>query len=230
MSPLVFKISLRKGNYDDWSDSVEKNLASRCDKIPYKHKENLKNLVTKKWWLLTNILLLNYLLFKSGLSNSNGVPVLNGPPAQCRYWRKRQNLWKTCTRRCPTLAIRNNLSVGTIHTILHEHLSVQDGCQMFAALQKQVWVEFSELCSENPYSIFNRIVTGDETWVHPYDFGSKQDSLQWHEKGIDHRRTLKSPHPLKTRGATVFWDFKGILLIECTKKNFEVLLPYLRNL
>lgn len=126
------------------------------------------------------------------------------------------------------LAAMTNLSVGTIHAILHDHLNLSKVCarwvpRMLIAPQKQVRVEcckeFLELCGDDPSSIFGRLVTGDETWVHHYDPESKQESMQWHKKGAEHPKKFKvTPSAGKTM-ATVFWDSKGILLIEYTKKG-----------
>ncbi|KAF7251792.1 hypothetical protein EYD10_02920 [Varanus komodoensis] len=121
------------------------------------------------------------------------------------------------------LAEMTNLSVDTIFTIFHDHLNLSKICarwvpRMLMKPQKQVRVkccrEFLELCGKDPLRIFNRIVTGDETWVYHYDPESKQEPMQWHKKGAD---------PLKKFAgkimATVFWDSKGILMIEYTKRG-----------
>lgn len=58
------------------------------------------------------------------------------------------------------------------------------------------------------------IVTCDETWVHHYTPESKQASKEWRRKGEG------APIKAKTRLsagkvlATVFWDFKGVLLVD----------------
>jgi hypothetical protein len=59
------------------------------------------------------------------------------------------------------------------------------------------------------------IVTGDETWVSHFTPESKRQSLEWH-----HPRSPSKPRKFKqtlsTRKimATVFWDRKGVLLVE----------------
>ena len=63
-------------------------------------------------------------------------------------------------------------------------------------------------------AMLERIVTGDETWVHYYQPESKQASMQW--------KHLESPTPTKFKVvqsagkvmATVFWDVHGVLLVE----------------
>lgn len=129
------------------------------------------------------------------------------------------------------LAEMTKLSVGTIYTILHDHLNMSKVSarwvpRMLTAPQKQVRVEcckeFLELCGENPPSIFDRIVTGDETWVHHYDPESKQESMQWHKKGAEPPKKFKVTPSAGKLMATVFWDSKGILMIEYTEKGHSI--------
>ena len=61
-------------------------------------------------------------------------------------------------------------------------------------------------------AMLKRIVTGDETWVHHYQ--PKQASRQWKYK--------ESPTPTKFKVvpsaskvmSTMFWDMRGVLLVE----------------
>ena len=63
-------------------------------------------------------------------------------------------------------------------------------------------------------AMLERIVTGDETWVHHYQTETKQASRQWKHK--------ESPTPTKFKVvpstskvmATMFWDMRGVLLVE----------------
>lgn len=129
------------------------------------------------------------------------------------------------------LAEMTNLSVGTIHAILHDHLNLSKVSarwvpRMLTAPQKQVRVEcckdFLELCKEDSTSIFDRLVTGDETWVHHYDPESKQESMQWVKKGADPPKKFKVTSSAGKIMATVFWDSKGILLIEYKNKGVSI--------
>jgi hypothetical protein len=61
----------------------------------------------------------------------------------------------------------------------------------------------------------DHIVTGDETWVSHFTPESKRQSLEWH-----HPRSPSKPRKFKQTlstwkiMATVFWDRKGVLLVE----------------
>ena len=112
------------------------------------------------------------------------------------------------------------LSIGTIHTILHDHLNISKVSarsvpRMLTAPQEKVRIaccrELLEMCSENADGVMDRIVTGAETWVHHYDSESKQESMQWHKKGTDPPKKFKvSPSAAKLM-ATVFLGLKGNL-------------------
>jgi histone-lysine N-methyltransferase SETMAR len=74
--------------------------------------------------------------------------------------------------------------------------------------------QFLELCEGQEEEIIQRIVTGDETWIHHYDPESKQESMQWKHKGSPSPKKFKVQHSAGKVMATVFWDSEGILLID----------------
>src|SRR3954464_12027053 len=63
-------------------------------------------------------------------------------------------------------------------------------------------------------TFLERIVTGDETWVHHYTLETRRSSMQW--------KHVTSPSPRKFRVqrsagkgmATVFWGTNGVLLLD----------------
>jgi len=80
------------------------------------------------------------------------------------------------------LAEMVGVSPTTILNILHQHLGMSKVSarwvpRMLTPLQKQQRVEcsreFLDLCGDNKDEVLNRIVTGDETWVHYYEPESK---------------------------------------------------------
>lgn len=121
------------------------------------------------------------------------------------------------------LSASTGLSYGTVYTILHEKLGLSKLSarwipRMLTAQQKQIRADSSlallHLYNENPEDFVSRVVTGDETWVHHYDPESKQESMQWSDKGS------KPPIKARVRASagkimlTVFWDCKGIILVD----------------
>ena len=51
---------------------------------------------------------------------------------------------------------------------------------------------FLKLCEANQQEVLNKIITGDEAWVHYCDPESKQESIQWHVKGTPAPKMLKT--------------------------------------
>ena len=84
--------------------------------------------------------------------------------------------------------------------------------------QKIARVEISETLlaryEEEGDAFIHRIVTCDETWLHYYTPETKRASKQWRGKAEE------CPVKAKTRllggkvMATVFWDLKGVLLVD----------------
>jgi histone-lysine N-methyltransferase SETMAR len=115
------------------------------------------------------------------------------------------------------------MSVGTVHRILHEHLGMVKVSARWIPklLSLQQKVDRVNICKqllqdyENDLDgFYARLVTGDESWFHYYEPESKVQSMQWkHPDSPAPVKPLATPSAGK-RMATVFWDSKGILLIE----------------
>jgi len=58
------------------------------------------------------------------------------------------------------------------------------------------------------------IVTGDETWVFHHTPESKQQSLQWRHMHSPRIKNFKSSISVEKTMASVFWDRKGIILVD----------------
>lgn len=58
------------------------------------------------------------------------------------------------------------------------------------------------------------IVTEDETWMHHWDPPTKQKSVQWVYKGPSPLKKAKTQSSAEEVMFPVFWDSKGIILIE----------------
>lgn len=70
--------------------------------------------------------------------------------------------------------------------------------------------------------MLNRIVTGDESWVHHYQPESKRDSMQWkHPSSPSCMKFKVTPSAGKVM-LTVFWDSQGVLLAHFQKRGENV--------
>lgn len=142
------------------------------------------------------------------------------------------------------LAEALDISTGSVLHILHEKLGMSKvSCRwvprMLTVENKRLRVaaanEFLGMCEVDPESVFRRIVTCDETWVHHYDPETKQQSSQWRRRGEPAPVKFKTQPSAGKIMATIFWDAKGILLIDymphkttITGINYAQLLSKLR--
>ena len=98
-----------------------------------------------------------------------------------------------------TISAQFDVSVGTVHTIIREELKMLQICAEFVPrvlreVQKERHChdsrEMVELINSHP-SVFDALVTCDESWVYCYDPETMRQSSQWKHAG--------SPRPKKAR-------------------------------
>lgn len=70
------------------------------------------------------------------------------------------------------------------------------------------------LFEQNPDGFLQRFVTMDETWVHHYQPESKEQSKQWKRPGSPTPRKAKIVRSAGKIMASIFWDAKGVLLLD----------------
>ena len=66
----------------------------------------------------------------------------------------------------------------------------------------------------NPEDFHTRLITGDETWLHHWDPDTKKESMQWKHPGSPPPKKFRTQPSASKVMATVFWDSKGIILID----------------
>jgi len=79
-----------------------------------------------------------------------------------------------------------------------------------------------ELWRGNQKQILESVVTRDETMVLYYYLLSKRESMEWCKPGEAPPRTVKVTQSAKKIMATIFWDCRGILLIDFKERNTNV--------
>ena len=62
-------------------------------------------------------------------------------------------------------------------------------------------------------------MTEDETWVHYYEPENKAQSRQWVGPGSLRPKKFKMQHSAGKVMATVFWDAKGIIMLDFLPKE-----------
>lgn len=137
------------------------------------------------------------------------------------------------------LAEATNISSERVHFILHNELHMKKLCarwvpRLLTPEQMRVRMRTSadnlQVFERNPTDFIRRFVTMDETWIHHYIPETKQQSRQWVGRG---EPTPKKAKVIPSAGkvmASVFWDAKGILLIDYLAKGKTITGAYYASL
>ena len=115
------------------------------------------------------------------------------------------------------------ISVGSAHLILHDDLCLSKLSARWVpkALPPNQLNLGSELSTAillrneaDEDRFFDRIITGDETWVYQYDPETKQQSKQWLPRGSSGPIKFNYERSVKKVMATAFWDSEGVVLVD----------------
>jgi histone-lysine N-methyltransferase SETMAR len=136
------------------------------------------------------------------------------------------------------IAERINMSVGSVETIIHEHLGMRKVSARWVPrlLTPDMKHRRVECCQElltrfeNNFEDFKqRIVTGDETWLHCWDPDTKQESMQWKHVGSPPPRKARTQASAGKVMATIFWDTQGVILIDYLPQGSTITGTYYKN-
>ena len=72
-------------------------------------------------------------------------------------------------------------------------------------------------------------MTVDETWIHNYEPENKAPSRQWVGPGSQRPRSSRQPSAGKGM-ATVFWDAKGVIMLDFSPKGCTITGVYFASL
>ena len=75
-----------------------------------------------------------------------------------------------------------------------------------------------------------RLVTVDETWVHYYESENKAQSRQWVGPGSPRPKKFKTQPSAGKVMAPVFWDAKGVIMLDVLPKRRTITGVYYANL
>lgn len=67
-----------------------------------------------------------------------------------------------------------------------------------------------------------RIVTGDETWLHHFEPETKRQSMEWHHTNSPRKKKFKSAPSAGKVMASVFWDSEGVLLVDIMERGTTI--------
>lgn len=126
------------------------------------------------------------------------------------------------------LAEAANISTERVHNIVHKHLDMKKLSarwvpRLLTIDLKRTRVTDSEKLlakiKRDRKDFFRRYVTVDETWVHYYTPETKEQSKQWRKSGEGPPKKAKTIRSAGKVMATVFWDGKGVILIDYLEKG-----------
>jgi histone-lysine N-methyltransferase SETMAR len=122
-------------------------------------------------------------------------------------------------------------SHGLAYSIMHDVLNFCKVCSRWVPRQLTeedkmnrmgISLEHLSQYADEGEDMLNRIVTGDESWVHHYQPETKRASLQWkHPSSPSVKKFKVTPSAGKVM-LTVFWDSQGVLLARFQKKGDNV--------
>ena len=133
------------------------------------------------------------------------------------------------------LASECGISNGSVYTLIHEHLSMSKVSARWVSRNlnmqdRQQRVELSqELLEVYNENFHTRLVTGDETWLHYWDPDTKNESMQWKRPGSPPPKKFHTQPSTCKVMATVFWDSKGIKLIDYKPAGTSITEEYYTN-
>lgn len=131
------------------------------------------------------------------------------------------------------------IAESTVHRILTEDLGMTKVSarwvpRLLTPDQKRVRQRMSRdnlaLFNSDPDGFMARFVTQDETWVHHFEPESKMQSKQWKRNTSPYPRKAKVVPSAGKIMASVFWDAKGVILIDYLPKGQTINGPYYANL
>ena len=137
------------------------------------------------------------------------------------------------------LASECGITNESVYTIIHEHLgmsktsarwvprnlNMQDRQQRVESRQ-----ELLEVYNVNPEDFRTHLVTGDETWLHHWEPDTKKESMQWKHPGSPPPKKFRTQPSASKVMATVFWDSKGIILIDYKPAGTSITGEYYANI
>lgn len=121
------------------------------------------------------------------------------------------------------MAMELDLPKSVVHEIVHDNLGFRKvSCRWVPKqltdehkfLRMGISLQLLERYREPDGDFLDKLITGDETWLHLTTPETKADSMTWKHPWSPTPRKFKVQHSVKKVMATVFWDAKGVLLVD----------------
>ena len=120
-----------------------------------------------------------------------------------------------------TISTKFDVSMGTVHTIIHEQLKMRKICAKFVPRvlseeQKERRHndsrEMVEFIDSDP-EVLEALVTCDESWIYCYDPESKRQSFQWKHAGSPRPKKARQSKSTQKLMMIPFFDSKGMIYL-----------------
>ena len=130
------------------------------------------------------------------------------------------------------------ISHGSVSTILHDRLGMRKLTARWVpkSLSDEQIATRASVCSallkrfRSKDDFLLRLVTVDEAWVHYYEPENKAQSRQWVGPGSPRPKKFKTQPSAGKVMATVFWDAKGVIMLDFLPKRSTITGVYYPNL
>ena len=127
------------------------------------------------------------------------------------------------------------ISHGSVSTILHDCLGMRKltACLVPKSLTDEQMATRASVCSvllkcfRSKDDFLLRLVTVEETWVHYYE---PENKAQWVGLGSSRPKKFKTQPSAGKGMATVFWDAKGVIMLDFLPKRSTITGVYYANL
>ena len=127
------------------------------------------------------------------------------------------------------------ISHGSVSTILHDRLGMRKLTARWVpkSLSDEQMATRASVCSallncfRSKDGFLLRLVTVDETWVHYYE---PENKAQWVGPGSPRPKKSKTQPSAGKVMATVFWDAKGVIMLDFLPKRSTITGVYYANL
>lgn len=129
----------------------------------------------------------------------------------------------SCRIQGRNIAHELHISIGTARNIVYEQLSYRKRCSRWVPRDlreehKATRMVFSlqnlMRFQAEGVPFLNRIVTGDETWVHHVTHETKRETMAWKHPSSPPCKKFKTTRFIKKVMGKVFWDHQDALLVE----------------
>ena len=130
------------------------------------------------------------------------------------------------------------ISHGSVSTILHDRLGMGKLTASWVpeSLSDEQMATRASVCSallkrfRSKGDFLLHLATVDETWVHYYEPENKAQSRQWVGPGSPRPKKFKTQPSAGKVMATVFWDAKGVIMLDFLPKRSTITGVYYANL